>query len=390
MYKICVLLDLRRNAVRNKLRGILNYGRLYGPIQFHLPDHLTLEQFRANKYDGIIVNYISESSNSEIIQNCNCPVVFIDCVHIPEKYKNLECYGISRSDGLTVGKMGADYLLKYGFKHFGFVDEYVEKFWSLERRKGFVDRLREKGCDCHVFAQTFRPSVNFSVQKNADKKRLQRWLMKLPKPIALMCACDERAHHVMIACQDAEISIPDDVSILGVDNDEMMCQVCMPQLSSIVNNEERGGFLAAELMMKLLRKPGRGEVCFYEPQRIHERKSVKIYSSAQPFVQEALEYIVSNAGIGINVDDVANHVHVVRRRLEKHFRKAIGKTVLEKIQDARFERICALLLETSLTVQEIAQICGYQSDFYIYTAFKKRFGITIREFRQQQSFQRIY
>ena len=380
--KICILMDMIRAARRDKLSGILKYESLFGPFQLWVPnlEDFSLEKHSFTDCDGIIVDRALGDLAEEALRELSQPTVILDYQGKIEQLP-ASCCGIVETDNEADGLMGAEFFLERRFQHFGFVNENPRVLYSEIRQTAFEARLKQEGFSCEVY------SVSKTAKTPAsDLERLKRWLKKIPKPAGILCASDSRAHQALQACAQAGISVPQEVAMLGIDDDASVCQLCSPPLSSIVNDNQQGGYLAAELLIKRLSnpqsQPGFSQLR-YPPKYIHQRKSTATYVNAAQFVQEALDFIELNNGIGISVDDVSKRVHVSRRRLEVSFRRATGKTVLEQIHEIRFNRICKLLRETTLKVSEIAQLCGYQSEFYIYSAFKRRMGMTILQYRRK-------
>ena len=403
--RICVLLDLSLSACREKLRGILRYERLFGPFQLHLPSLESTQgsQFSFADFDGIIVDCAPLLFHDDWLKRARLPIVLLDYLspHTPP----FENYGMVRCNGQAIGEMGAKHFLERHFTHFAFLDEASCINWSIARQRGFVEYLKSEGFDCQVYADGLPTGTPIK----RDMQKLDRWLKNLPKPVALMAANDMRAHQALHLCAKAGIKVPGEIAVLGVDNDETICQISDPTLSSIANDNQTGGYLATELLVGLIRgkpivkkkrnqNPEKGieagqdlqitppnvQTAFYNPLYTFLRKSTSINQNAEPYVQDAFEFIQNNSGANINVFDVVKRVNVSRRLLEKQFKKTFGKTILDIINDVRFQRICMLLLETDLSVTEIAQLIGYESEYYICTAFKKRFGKTILQYRRER------
>ncbi len=374
--RICLLIDLARSACRDKLEGILRYDRLYGPMQIHMPDlnFQPLKSISFRDYDGIIADGVDFFFPPQHLLQTHLPMVFIDKIWTPTDDTP---FGMVLGDNEAIGKMGAEFFLNHRLEHFAYVEETAQTVWSQNRGRGFAACLESKGINCTIYQ--YESAKN---KQPNDLRRLSAWLQKLPRPVGVLCASDLRAHYTLEACRTAGLDVPGDVLLLGVDNDLTIDRLCDPPLSSIMNNNVEGGFLSARLMNQLLKSaPTSPQTLYYQPSGVCERKSTLMYQNAPPFVQEAYEFIGLNAGIGIRVSDVQAHVRVSRRTLEQHFHKTFQRTVLDEINRVRFQRVRDLLLETNLSVREIARMCGFQSDFYIYTAYKHHFGVTIQQQR---------
>lgn len=381
---ICILLDMSLSACREKLRGILRYERLFGPWKLHLPtfDDHPYARMSFTEYDGIIADCVPGRFPGEPLKKCRHPIVLLD--YLEDIEPSFHRFAHVRCDGNRIGKMGLEHFMKCGLSHFGFVDEMFNVNWSLNRRNGFLSRWKELSpelSDCFIYSE----DILCKKYPKTESRRLVKWLRELPKPIGVFCAHDARAQQVIQACHKAEIAIPKEVTVLGVDDDEYLCQICDPTLSSIRNDNEEGGYLAAEVLAEMMAVPGcKGGTRFYPPLYVHTRQSTAIQHHIESFLQDAIQFVEAHAGIGIQVSDVVRVANVSRRLLEQHFRKVLRRSIHEVILDARFRRVCILLLETDLNINELARLCGFQSEYYICTAFKKRFGKTIFQYRKDR------
>ncbi|HMP06696.1 MAG TPA: substrate-binding domain-containing protein [Lacipirellulaceae bacterium] len=251
--------------------------------------------------------------------------------------------------------------------------------WSKRREVAFAARLAEVGVVPHVYRQPVRRRDQVWER---EQTLLAEWIRRLPKPVGLFACNDNRGREVLEACRLAELRVPEDVAVLGVDDDEVFCQLANPPLSSVALNAETAGFRAAELldgmMQGRIKKPRRIVV---EALCVVARRSTDIVAVDDPDVAAALQFIHREQGRDISVGSVVEEVAVSRRNLEKRFRETIGRTILEEIQNTRLERAKRLLLETSYPVSKIADIAGFGSTGYFIQFFQTRVGKTPRRFR---------
>jgi len=176
--------------------------------------------------------------------------------------------------------------------------------------------------------------------------------------------------------------VPDDIAVVGVDNDLTICENTTPTLSSVFPDFEGGGYLAAELLENLLRGiRGKPRHLTYGIRGVIQRRSSLHLRRSDQLIATAVEFIRLNACAGITVPDVAGHLNVSRRYAECHFRAVLGRSILNEIQNRCLERICALLRETNQPIRQIGESCGYDSETYLKTLFKRRFGMTMRDYR---------
>jgi len=205
----------------------------------------------------------------------------------------------------------------------------------------------------------------------------------LPKPVALLAAMDNRARQVMDACALAGIAVPNEIAILGVDNDSDLCENATPPMSSILLNAEHSSYEAAEYLDQLMRHTTHERRVFsYGPSHVVSRQSTAVFHIDDPIVMRALDFINANACSAINVPDVIKHLHASRRLTEMRFREKLGHTILEEIRRVRLERVCTLLKESEKLISEITSECGFDSESHLGTLFRRHFGCTMRDYRK--------
>ena len=256
--------------------------------------------------------------------------------------------------------------------------------WSIGpgqpcRERAFREQLAAAGFEPHVYAQPDRPRDRVWER---EQTFLAEWIRTLPTPVGLFACNDDRGRQVLEACRLANLHVPEDVAVLGVDNDEVFCDLSDPPLSSVALNAETAGYRAAELldgmMSGRIRKRQR---ILVEAIGVVTRRSTEVVAVSDPDVVAALQYIRREQGRGISVLSVANEVAVSRRSLEKRFRDAIGRTILEEIQLVRLERAKRMLLETTYPISRVAEMSGFGSTGYFIQFFQSRVGETPRKYR---------
>ena len=367
-----------QKVLREKTRGIMRYARLHGPweIQFldDTPFVAKLGTLRSWRPDGIITRASPHDLAMRIKSASNIPTVYFDAEHAPTAQ-----YASVHHDVRPAGEAVADAFLQQGLRHFAYVASAFkpQPFWSLERGESFAARLRQQGFSCAFY----RP-------KNArdwglEQRHLHDWLLALPKPCGLLAAFDPLAKQVLDTCLAAKIRIPQEIAVMGVDDDETLCENTVPTLSSVQSDFEGGAYRAAELLDALMRrKVRRPTPLTYGFTRIVLRQSSQFMPLTSHLVSGALEFIRLNACEGIGIADVARHLRVSRSHIEKQFKKALGRSILDEIQARRLERLCALLRETALPIGEIGARCGYATETYLKRLFKRHFGVTMRAYRK--------
>jgi LacI family transcriptional regulator len=278
-----------------------------------------------------------------------------------------------------VAAMAVNHLLSKKFLNFAFCGE--DRFlWSRERGQVFAQVLRGLG----------QGSTNFSTWHRSPgsgapptRKTLIRWLTKLPKPIGIFASCDRRAQEILDACHQARVAVPEEVAVLGVDDDELICEFCDPPLSSVRPNARRTGYEAAAILSRLMsgEAPSIASVSEIEPVRVVERRSTDAVAVDDRQVAAALRFIREHACDGIAVPDVLRSVGVSRTFLEQKFLRLLGHTPHHFIKLHKIERVRELLAESDLAVAHIADTTGFESASYLSSAFRRATGETPRAYR---------
>jgi LacI family transcriptional regulator len=276
--------------------------------------------------------------------------------------------------------MAARFFLERHYTRFAFVGEPHHLYWSKEREEGFQKTLISAGMTCTVYPV---PNVRERKDWATEQLRMQHWLNGLVKPVALFAAMDGRARQVLDACMSAGISVPQEISVLGVDDDPFICNATFPTLSSIQTNGKKAGYLLAEHLDNLMR--GRRQQKWnvkIEPLRVVERRSTDATAITDRQVAQALEYIWREAGEKpLSVPDVVKQFGSSRRFAEMHFKSIVGRTIMEEIRRVKLERVCALLAETNLSIGEITWKCGFQRESHLACLFRKQFDRSMSAYR---------
>ena len=386
MPQVAILLESVHGYCRNVLQGILKYQNLYGPWGVYFEPGGSADQKLPSqkkwKGNGIICLVTNQEIEKSVLQT-RIPTVLIDPweeylvpTHPFSKYCQV------RANSHEVGKMAAQFFLAKDFKHFAFVGGYPERNWGKDRRTAFTESVLQQGLDYFSYMPTFREEY----EAETDRKLLGRWLKKLPKPVGILTSTDIRGRQVLGACLQSGINVPQEVSVLGCDNDVLLCETANPPLSSVVLNEEYAGYQAAKLLDQLMKdRSYKGTIITYNPKEIVSRRSTEIVLGSDKLVTETLEFIRINSGININVSDVVKYMAVSRRTLECRFKSSLGYTVLDEIQRVKMDKIRSLICETTLPLYSIAEMCAFDSESYMGKVFKKNFGCSMIEYRQKYS-----
>jgi LacI family transcriptional regulator len=273
-------------------------------------------------------------------------------------------------------------LLDRKFPHYAFVG-IPGRVWSRRREESFCGRVRAAGFEPLVYRPPRR-------QRDRDWDREQAvladWLDALPKPVGLMACNDDRGRQVLEACRAAKINVPEEIAVVGVDDDELLCELADPPLSSVALNAERGGYQAAALLDKMMRSRARArkpQRLVVEPLHVVTRHSTDIIALDDHEVATVLRYIHHNAVRPIRIEDLLEQVQISRRALEIRFRRAMGRTIHAEIQRVRLERAKRLLLESELPIPKVAASAGYDSASYLSQVFRQAVGTTPARYRRE-------
>jgi LacI family transcriptional regulator len=383
--KVALLVETSRGFGRDLLCGISRYAQLHGPWNFHIKAgdfEQALPRMKQWGGTGIIARIPNERVAKAILE-ANLPTIALGLSDEQMLSESpLSQFSELSSDAVEVASMAANHLIERRFRHFAYVG-VDGRAWSQRREREFTAQLQKSGFVPHIY-QPPKHSADRVWEK--EQSIILDWLKKLPKPVGLFACNDDRGREVLEACRLMNLRVPEDVAVLGVDNDEVFCGLAYPPLSSVALNAETAGYRAAELldgmMQGLIRKPRRIQV---EALGVVTRRSTDIVAVEDEDVASALQYIHREQGRNISVESVVQEVAVSRRNLEKRFRDTIGRTILEEIQITRLERAKRLLLETTYPVSKVAEMSGFGTTGYFIQFFQNRVGKTPRKYRTELS-----
>jgi LacI family transcriptional regulator len=409
--RIAIILNIERNYAREILRGIESYYSARTPARPGKPTaqwHLTVyplseilhshrERLKMKQWhpDGILAQ-ISHNSIARFCAQFKKPVVQL--MH-PMADSGFPRVGL---DDLAVGRRAADYFLNKGYRHFGYFELVkIAHFdqpwlrWNELRKEGFIGRIEEFfkhlpgkkaiAPQISTFSDAIPPDrrrSNNNGHRNMER-RIAKWLTTLPPQTAILCGCDDWA--VVMLRAAAQIQIPEHVAALGVDDDNLYCNLVNPPLSSIVTGDERVGREAAKLLDSLLNgAPAPGEPILLPPLGITERRSSNITAVADRDVRAALTYIEEHALENLSVKQIVRNLLVNRRTLESKFKRILGRSPAQEIHRIRQEQLKALL-RSGVAIKQIVQRMNYSSAAYLSRAFKRDTGMSLTQFRRTLS-----
>lgn len=376
--RVAVILQLWQNFDRSVLRGISGYvqERAEWSVFVEEVEHQRIPDIEAWGADGLIVNFDNQEV-AEQVNQLDIPIVGVGGG--AGWYDPASGIPYIDTDGAQIGRLAAEHLLNCGLKNFAFCGYPKSRTnqWMLDRERGFVERLDEAGCDCHVFRGRYTSTVRWKdvLQELSD------WLRTLPLPIGIMGCYDYRARHVLEVCQSLGLRVPDDVAVVGVDND-VVCELANPPLSSIEQGCFQIGYTAASSLDRLMAGedslPLRQSI---EPVGLVSRQSTDVLCVEDALVAQALTEIRLQACHGVQASAVAEKFGVSRNTLDKRFKKVIGCTADLEIRRIRLEKAKELLSRTGLPLREIASEAGFANEQYLSTVFTKALECNPSEYR---------
>lgn len=382
MHKIILLIDISEEYGQNLLKGITRYSKEHGPWIFcKMPlfyrETLGMEgivNFATEwEADGIIAQLYNDLDIKKLLN----AGIFVIAEDFKERFSDIP----NITGGyIEAGEMGAKYFLEKGFKNFAFYG-FKNIVWSRERAVGYERYLNAQGFEVQHFDQEQAPTRELWYYKPSA---LSQWLQSLPKPVAIMACDDERGQHITEACKHANIQIPEEIAVLGVDNDVMTCNLSDPPLSSINLDIQKGGYEAARLMDTMIRaKKQLKQNIIVGPTQVITRQSTDIASTNDKYIAKALKFIHQNIDNSINVADVIKEVPLSRRALENRFKETTGIGVYKYIYNLQIQKFAERLLSTDKSIFEIALEAGFDNSKNISRQFKQVKGCTPIEYRKK-------
>ncbi len=383
--RVVVALRMAGIAGQDKLNGIFEH--LSAGYRWQLIIYRTKHEFTAKTVeneiargaDGFIVGIPGADDALAAIASADIPAVMLNVTSadIEKKKKKI---AFVKSDSDAVGKAAANTLLKQGvYKSYGFVGYRTDEDWSRERGAAFSDALASAGFKTKMF------DIAHFKEKIEDKCALSKWLKSLPKPCGILSACDDRAFEIIDVCRENGFAIPSEIGILGVNNDPILCENAEVRLSSIQPDFIGEGRLAAELLARMMDGAAlSAEKRVYKlgVKTVVHRGSTVAQSESGRLVQNVLAYISKEALRGISVEDVARRFKVSRSLLELRFSELQHESVYNAMLRIRLDEVKRRLRDTDDPISEITHDCGWKNPAPPKTLFKKRFGISMRDYRR--------
>ena len=357
---VALLIETSNSFSRELLHGVRDWMRSNTQWTIHFS-----EQGRGNhppdwlkgwQGDGIIAR-IETASIARAVRACAVPVVNVSASGVASDFPTVN------SDSAGIAQLAATHLIERGFRHFAYCGD-ARFAWSQRHGRHFAETTKAAGGDCSVFPSTGRGD---------DHAQLLRWLSKLPRPVGIMTCYDIRGQQVLDACRKLKLRVPDEVAVIGQHNDELLCELCDPPLSSVIPDARRAGVEAASLLDRLMRgKSVPTALITIPPIGVATRQSTDIIAVADPRLAAAVRHIRDHATSPLLISDVCQASGLSRTLLERLFRKHLGVSPYEHIIRQRLATADLLLKTTRLPIAEIAERVGYSTVEHFTTTYTKR------------------
>lgn len=382
-YRVALLIEENREIGRGLLRGIAQYSRTHGPWVFYreapfyerLTQKERIQRIKDWRPDGMIMR--EQGGLDSVLLELGLPIVY-------SSHRRGPVPGIPNilGDDRQIGTMAAEYLISKGFRSFGFCG-FKDMWWSADRGRFFAEYLQTTGFSTEFYTP---PSGRAAPVWSEEPELMADWIRTLPKPCAVFACTDDRCRQLAEACKRAGVKVPEEVALLGADNDELVCEFASPPLSSIMLNTEKSGYDGAAVLHRMMQGERVGEVTIPIPApHVVTRQSTDIVAITDPVIATALNYIREHYRKGITVVDVARIAGVSRRVLEIRFRKLMNRSVYEEVLRLRMNQACFLLTDTNLSVAQVAEALNYEEIKYFSRAFRQVIGMSPLAYRKQYS-----
>ena len=380
--RVALLVESSRAYGRGILSGVAKFVREHDPWSIFFQDlnlcDDTPDWLKSWRGDGII-SRLENRDIVQVIRKLKVPAVSLR--HAPPG-ANMPCI---LTDNVAIARLGFEHLKERGFRHFAFCG-FNGADYSDERRDGFVSRVTQAGFQCHVYADGQPAARAATAQYEGlglkDGGQVANWLRNLPRPLGVMACNDMRGQQVLDACRATGLASPEEIAVIGADNDEVLCNLSDPPLSSVIPDAERIGYEAAVLLAQMMaghRAPS--PEIFVEPRGIVTRRSTEVLAMEDRQIAAAARFIREHACEDIDVSHVLRAVPMSRSTLDRRFLKILGRSPKDEILRVRLNRVKQLLAETDFPLSLVAEKVGLEHVEHLSRIFKNRTGITPSEFR---------
>ena len=381
-----MLIEVANEYGRKLINGIVKYSKVYGPWTFYrtVPyvyvEYPFNRKFVGDKTFGILKAWHADGIIAHVSDKVAKNVLELNIPTIIATQSTIKGLATITADYLAIGKMAAEHFLNKRFQNFAFCG-VGDLLWAQKRGEGFANRLKEAGFDTYIYQS---PQNKLNCNWRYEQNHMAKWLKSLPKPIGLLACNDDRAAQLIEACKIAELRVPEQIAVIGVDNDRFICELTHPPLSSIEMDTETAGFEAAKLLDEMIKgnKLSMDEIIIH-PTFVEGRESTDILAINDPNIARAIRYIYDNLKRDVLVEEVAAAAMMSRRTLERRFAEILGKSVKHEIRRARVELTAKMLIETNLAIHQIAMALGYPGVDHVSRYFRQEKGMSPLTYRKK-------
>jgi LacI family transcriptional regulator len=379
---VAVCVDQFRSHGRGVMIGIAKYVEIYGPWSLFI-DPLAESEYpkgrSANWHGEGVLTYIEKRQRAQRLRDSAIPTVELFAT------RQDGLLPVVAHDDAAAGSLAAEHLLERHFRHFAYCGD-TGSLWSERREQGFRETLTRAGCVPPQLLSIRRPRT--LAEWEEVQQRLMAWVRDVRKPAGLMCCSDQHAQLILDACQRANLSVPEELAVIGVDNDEEICRLTNPPLTSVILNSEKVGYEGAKLLDGLMKGnvKARGvKPVFIPPLGVLTRRSTDVTAINDPLIAQAARLIRERGCEGIRLEELLRAFGTSRSVFYQRFHDALGRSPHYEILRVKLERVKGLLRQTSLPLKQIAELAGFSNPNYLNVAFKRELGVTPREFRRHQN-----
>ncbi|MGQ0287330.1 XylR family transcriptional regulator [Pasteurellaceae bacterium 22721_9_1] len=379
-YKVALLFNANKIYDRGVIEGIGQYIQASQcNWDIFMEDDFTYhkDEIKNLSIDGIIADF-DDIETAKLLHNMSIPTIAVG-----GSYQNTDDYPhlpYVATDNYELVHTAFLHLKQKGLSHFAFYGYPTEnqKHWAVERKNAFIQIMENNEHQPRYYLGDKTQADNWA----ESQTKLCDWIKTLPKHTGIIAVTDARARHLLQACEHLKIAVPDEICIIGIDNEELIQYLSRVSLSSVVQGTTQIGYQAAKLLHRYLNGQQISHTpILVPPVKVEERRSTDYRSLQDPLVIQAMHFIRHRACQGIKTEQVLDHLRISRSNLEQRFKLEMDKTIHQVIHEEKLNRAKQLLQHTDISTQEISEICGYPSLQYFYAVFKKEYNKTPKEFR---------
>ena len=373
---VAVILDPTNIYQRRILRGIAEHVHRAGGWRLFIEPRAAdmVPDPRTWRGDGVIA-YFGDRRITRLVERLGVPAVSIErgADELPARIP------LVMTDNAAIGRLAAEHFLERGFRHLAYCGATEPAYWCGPRGEAFAAAAESAGATCEIFARQHKVAREWLPALEA----LAEWIARLPTPVGILAVNDARARHVVEACRMAGRNVPGEVAVLGIDNDEMLCELTTPPLSSVEHDTRGIGLRAAELLDDLMNGGRPADTVLVPPVSIVARRSTESLAVADAEIAAAVDFLRAHFAGPVMVDDVARASGLSLSVLKTRFKALVGRPVHAELQRLRLEEARRLLSTTDLPVKKVATLAGFSDISHFTTAFRKHAGVPPAKYRSR-------